>query len=133
MASRSESVLRGTTSLSQRHRVTRVSPAGIYDPDQTGSGLLDILRGGTERFLTNIKDTSSKVIQSVARYDTGLKVVKSDRYYSLALNLHCSGLVSVNIAFLLKTSKLNNVLALDSRCRSQTIMHCSRNEKKKPY
>lgn len=40
--------------------------AGIYDPDQSGSGILDILRGGTERFLTNIKDTSSKVIQSVA-------------------------------------------------------------------
>lgn len=136
---------RGTTSLSQRHRVTQVSPAGIYDPDQTGSGLLDILRGGTERFLTNIKDTSSKVIQSVARYDTGLNVVKSDRYYSLALNLHCSGLVSFNIAFLLKTSKLNNVIALDSRwwsngrlasqerhshlgaVGSQTIMHCSLN------
>lgn len=46
---------------------TYVSSAGVYDPDQTGSGLLDILRGGTERFLTNIKDTSSKVIQSVAR------------------------------------------------------------------
>ncbi|XP_027889074.1 cyclin-G-associated kinase isoform X1 [Xiphophorus couchianus] len=40
--------------------------AGVYDPDQAGSGFLDILRGGTERFLTNIKDTSSKVIQSVA-------------------------------------------------------------------
>uniref|UniRef100_A0A674CYT2 Cyclin-G-associated kinase n=1 Tax=Salmo trutta TaxID=8032 RepID=A0A674CYT2_SALTR len=34
------------------------------DPDQ-GGGFLDILKGGTERFLTNIKDTSSKVIQSV--------------------------------------------------------------------
>uniref|UniRef100_A0A8C9YNM3 Cyclin-G-associated kinase n=1 Tax=Sander lucioperca TaxID=283035 RepID=A0A8C9YNM3_SANLU len=45
--------------------------AGIYDPDQSGSGLLDILRGGTERFLTNIKDTSSKVIQSVASYAKG--------------------------------------------------------------
>uniref|UniRef100_A0A672HU02 Cyclin-G-associated kinase n=1 Tax=Salarias fasciatus TaxID=181472 RepID=A0A672HU02_SALFA len=45
--------------------------AGVYDPDQTGSGLLDILRGGTERFLTNIKDTSSKVIQSVANYAKG--------------------------------------------------------------
>ncbi|XP_040898015.1 cyclin-G-associated kinase isoform X2 [Toxotes jaculatrix] len=45
--------------------------AGMYDPDQTGSGLLDILRGGTERFLTNIKDTSSKVIQSVASYAKG--------------------------------------------------------------
>uniref|UniRef100_A0A665WYV0 Cyclin-G-associated kinase n=1 Tax=Echeneis naucrates TaxID=173247 RepID=A0A665WYV0_ECHNA len=43
----------------------------IYDPDQSGSGLLDILRGGTERFLTNIKDTSSKVIQSVASYAKG--------------------------------------------------------------
>ncbi|XP_076586918.1 cyclin-G-associated kinase [Chaetodon auriga] len=45
--------------------------AGVYDPDQAGSGLLDILRGGTERFLTNIKDTSSKVIQSVASYAKG--------------------------------------------------------------
>uniref|UniRef100_A0A8C4I035 Cyclin-G-associated kinase n=1 Tax=Dicentrarchus labrax TaxID=13489 RepID=A0A8C4I035_DICLA len=34
-------------------------------------GLFDILRGGTERFLTNIKDTSSKVIQSVASYAKG--------------------------------------------------------------
>ncbi|XP_040011164.1 cyclin-G-associated kinase isoform X3 [Xiphias gladius] len=45
--------------------------AGMYDPDQSGSGILDILRGGTERFLTNIKDTSSKVIQSVASYAKG--------------------------------------------------------------
>uniref|UniRef100_A0A7N6BQ07 Cyclin-G-associated kinase n=1 Tax=Anabas testudineus TaxID=64144 RepID=A0A7N6BQ07_ANATE len=45
--------------------------AGMYDPDQPGGGLLDILRGGTERFLTNIKDTSSKVIQSVASYAKG--------------------------------------------------------------
>lgn len=44
-----------------------IIPEGVYDPDQAGSGLFDILRGGTERFLTNIKDTSSKVIQSVAR------------------------------------------------------------------
>uniref|UniRef100_A0A8C6PZ40 Cyclin-G-associated kinase n=1 Tax=Nothobranchius furzeri TaxID=105023 RepID=A0A8C6PZ40_NOTFU len=44
---------------------------GVYDPDQAGSGFLDILRGGTERFLTNIKDTSSKVIQSVASYAKG--------------------------------------------------------------
>ncbi|XP_057686957.1 cyclin-G-associated kinase [Corythoichthys intestinalis] len=47
------------------------SNAGIFDPDQSGSGLLDILKGGTERFLTNIKDTSSKVIQSVASYAKG--------------------------------------------------------------
>ncbi|KAJ8285969.1 hypothetical protein GJAV_G00033020 [Gymnothorax javanicus] len=44
---------------------------GLYgDPDQTmAGGFLDILKGGTERFLTNIKDTSSKVIQSVASGD----------------------------------------------------------------
>uniref|UniRef100_A0AAR2L8C6 Cyclin G associated kinase n=1 Tax=Pygocentrus nattereri TaxID=42514 RepID=A0AAR2L8C6_PYGNA len=36
-----------------------------------GGGFLDILKGGTERFLTNIKDTSSKVIQSVASYAKG--------------------------------------------------------------
>ncbi|XP_077377441.1 cyclin-G-associated kinase [Festucalex cinctus] len=47
------------------------SNAGIYDPEQSGSGFLDILKGGTERFLTNIKDTSSKVIQSVASYAKG--------------------------------------------------------------
>uniref|UniRef100_A0AAY4BT40 Cyclin-G-associated kinase n=1 Tax=Denticeps clupeoides TaxID=299321 RepID=A0AAY4BT40_9TELE len=41
------------------------------DSDQSGGGFLDILKGGTERFLTNIKDTSSKVIQSVASYAKG--------------------------------------------------------------
>uniref|UniRef100_A0A8C9U2Y9 Auxilin n=1 Tax=Scleropages formosus TaxID=113540 RepID=A0A8C9U2Y9_SCLFO len=47
---------------------------GVYgsDPDQSmAGGFLDILKGGTERFLTNIKDTSSKVIQSVASYAKG--------------------------------------------------------------
>uniref|UniRef100_A0AAY4BT80 Cyclin-G-associated kinase n=1 Tax=Denticeps clupeoides TaxID=299321 RepID=A0AAY4BT80_9TELE len=46
---------------------------GVYglDSDQSGGGFLDILKGGTERFLTNIKDTSSKVIQSVASYAKG--------------------------------------------------------------
>ncbi|XP_041113460.1 cyclin-G-associated kinase-like isoform X2 [Polyodon spathula] len=37
--------------------------SGIVAAD---SGFFDILKGGTERLLTNIKDTSSKVIQSVA-------------------------------------------------------------------
>uniref|UniRef100_A0A8C8BJI6 Cyclin G associated kinase n=1 Tax=Otus sunia TaxID=257818 RepID=A0A8C8BJI6_9STRI len=37
----------------------------------TYGGFFDILRGGTERFFTNIKDTSSKVIQSVANYAKG--------------------------------------------------------------
>uniref|UniRef100_A0A673HNK4 Cyclin-G-associated kinase-like n=1 Tax=Sinocyclocheilus rhinocerous TaxID=307959 RepID=A0A673HNK4_9TELE len=45
---------------------------GVYDTDPAmGGGFLDILKGGTERFLTNIKDTSSKVIQSVASYAKG--------------------------------------------------------------
>ncbi|XP_038660339.1 cyclin-G-associated kinase isoform X4 [Scyliorhinus canicula] len=40
--------------------------AGIENDVSHPGGLFDILRGGTERFLTNIKDTSSKMIQSVA-------------------------------------------------------------------
>ncbi|XP_075400673.1 cyclin-G-associated kinase isoform X2 [Tenrec ecaudatus] len=43
----------------------------VAEYDQTYSGFLDILRGGTERLFTNIKDTSSKVIQSVANYAKG--------------------------------------------------------------
>ncbi|XP_042305529.1 cyclin-G-associated kinase isoform X3 [Sceloporus undulatus] len=43
----------------------------VAECDQTYAGFFDILRGGTERFLTNIKDTSSKVIQSVANYAKG--------------------------------------------------------------
>ncbi|XP_025026993.1 cyclin-G-associated kinase isoform X2 [Python bivittatus] len=38
----------------------------VAECDQSSGGFFDILRGGTERFFTNIKDTSSKVIQSVA-------------------------------------------------------------------
>ncbi|XP_063051136.1 cyclin-G-associated kinase isoform X2 [Engraulis encrasicolus] len=54
-------------------QINNIHNAGMYgaDPDQAGSGFLDILKGGTERFLTNIKDTSSKVIQSVASYAKG--------------------------------------------------------------
>ncbi|XP_044768994.1 cyclin-G-associated kinase isoform X4 [Neomonachus schauinslandi] len=43
----------------------------LAEYDQPYGGLLDILRGGTERLFTNIKDTSSKVIQSVANYAKG--------------------------------------------------------------
>ncbi|XP_078426625.1 cyclin-G-associated kinase isoform X2 [Cetorhinus maximus] len=45
--------------------------AGIENDVQHPGGLFDILKGGTERFLTNIKDTSSKMIQSVANYAKG--------------------------------------------------------------
>ncbi|XP_063770345.1 cyclin-G-associated kinase isoform X2 [Pseudophryne corroboree] len=43
----------------------------ITDDDQNSGGFFDILKGGTERFLSNIKDTSSKVIQSVTNYAKG--------------------------------------------------------------
>ncbi|XP_047422304.1 cyclin-G-associated kinase isoform X2 [Sciurus carolinensis] len=43
----------------------------LAEYDQPHGGLLDILRGGTERLFTNLKDTSSKVIQSVANYAKG--------------------------------------------------------------
>ncbi|KAM6469373.1 cyclin-G-associated kinase isoform 3-T3 [Liasis olivaceus] len=43
----------------------------VAECDQSSGGFFDILRGGTERFFTNIKDTSSKVIQSVANYAKG--------------------------------------------------------------
>ncbi|XP_066241436.1 cyclin-G-associated kinase isoform X1 [Saccopteryx leptura] len=43
----------------------------VAEYDQPYGGLLDILRGGTGRLLTNIKDTSSKVIQSVTNYAKG--------------------------------------------------------------
>ncbi|XP_062873538.1 cyclin-G-associated kinase isoform X2 [Trichomycterus rosablanca] len=61
-----------STSLSSTHS-NNTHSSGVYggDPDQNMGGFLDILRGGTERFLTNIKDTSSKVIQSVASYAKG--------------------------------------------------------------
>ncbi|XP_028853123.1 cyclin-G-associated kinase isoform X2 [Denticeps clupeoides] len=54
-------------------QINNIHNAGVYglDSDQSGGGFLDILKGGTERFLTNIKDTSSKVIQSVASYAKG--------------------------------------------------------------
>ncbi|NXM89113.1 GAK kinase, partial [Oenanthe oenanthe] len=62
-----------TTSVSQSSKpagqLNNLYNAGltVAECDQTYGGFFDILRGGTERFFTNIKDTSSKVIQSVAK------------------------------------------------------------------
>ncbi|CAH2293096.1 cyclin-G-associated kinase [Pelobates cultripes] len=43
-------------------------PLGMSsDDEQISGGFFDILKGGTERFLSNIKDTSSKVIQSMTK------------------------------------------------------------------
>ncbi|NXE61934.1 GAK kinase, partial [Calcarius ornatus] len=49
----------------------------VAECDQTYGGFFDILRGGTERFFTNIKDTSSKVIQSVAKKEEMLQACSS--------------------------------------------------------
>ncbi|NWT97313.1 GAK kinase, partial [Urocynchramus pylzowi] len=54
----------------------------VAECDQTYGGFFDILRGGTERFFTNIKDTSSKVIQSVAK----LSPLVIHQYYLAALS-----------------------------------------------
>uniref|UniRef100_A0A8C0J3I9 Cyclin-G-associated kinase n=1 Tax=Chelonoidis abingdonii TaxID=106734 RepID=A0A8C0J3I9_CHEAB len=51
--------------------VGRFSGLTVAELDQSYGGFFDILKGGTERFFTNIKDTSSKVIQSVANYAKG--------------------------------------------------------------
>ncbi|XP_060738546.1 cyclin-G-associated kinase isoform X2 [Tachysurus vachellii] len=63
----------GSNAAPPQTHTNNTHPAGVYgtDPDQGMGGFLDILKGGTERFLTNIKDTSSKVIQSVASYAKG--------------------------------------------------------------
>ncbi|XP_066510032.1 cyclin-G-associated kinase-like isoform X1 [Hoplias malabaricus] len=64
----------GNNSTQLPAQINNIHNAGVYggDPEQgLGGGFLDILKGGTERFLTNIKDTSSKVIQSVASYAKG--------------------------------------------------------------
>ncbi|KFV91096.1 Cyclin-G-associated kinase, partial [Eurypyga helias] len=49
----------------------------VAECDQTYGGFFDILRGGTERFFTNIKDTSSKVIQSVANVSSASNVFEN--------------------------------------------------------
>ncbi|TRY96702.1 hypothetical protein DNTS_005948 [Danionella cerebrum] len=62
----------GNNSTQSPSQINNMHNSGVYDPDPAmGGGFLDILKGGTERFLTNIKDTSSKVIQSVASYAKG--------------------------------------------------------------
>ncbi|XP_030647468.1 cyclin-G-associated kinase isoform X2 [Chanos chanos] len=64
----------GNNAVQLPAQINNIHNSGVYgaDPDQGMSGgFLDILKGGTERFLTNIKDTSSKVIQSVASYAKG--------------------------------------------------------------
>ncbi|KFR00934.1 Cyclin-G-associated kinase, partial [Opisthocomus hoazin] len=56
----------------------------VAECDQTYGGFFDILRGGTERFFTNIKDTSSKVIQSVAKWNP-MRSRQSERICTVCL------------------------------------------------
>ncbi|KAM8961962.1 cyclin-G-associated kinase [Pelodytes ibericus] len=48
-----------------------LSGLGLADDDPMSGGFFDILKGGTERLFSNIKDTSSKVIQSMTSYAKG--------------------------------------------------------------
>ncbi|KFV14619.1 Cyclin-G-associated kinase, partial [Tauraco erythrolophus] len=74
----------------------------VAECDQTYGGFLDIIRGGTERFFTNIKDTSSKVIQSVAKQDWN-----STALHCIKWCLHCVRLLflSILLDFCLKVSE----------------------------
>uniref|UniRef100_A0A674CYB6 Cyclin-G-associated kinase n=1 Tax=Salmo trutta TaxID=8032 RepID=A0A674CYB6_SALTR len=60
-----------TELVNQLQEIAAARNVNPKSPITEGGGFLDILKGGTERFLTNIKDTSSKVIQSVASYTKG--------------------------------------------------------------
>ncbi|NXJ70665.1 GAK kinase, partial [Rostratula benghalensis] len=70
----------------------------VAECDQTYGGFFDILRGGTERFFTNIKDTSSKVIQSVAnkseKKNTFLAFLNTRRFLDCFLICSCNAPVS---------------------------------------
>ncbi|NXM22929.1 GAK kinase, partial [Ploceus nigricollis] len=68
----------------------------VAECDQTYGGFFDILRGGTERFFTNIKDTSSKVIQSVAK--SGGKKEEMLQACNSASENHC-GYVTILYCF----------------------------------
>ncbi|KFQ69535.1 Cyclin-G-associated kinase, partial [Phaethon lepturus] len=68
----------------------------VAECDQTYGGFFDILRGGTERFFTNIKDTSSKVIQSVSKYVL-INIHKHSEAFSVVTSIQI---------FLLQNSKL---------------------------
>ncbi|KFV45246.1 Cyclin-G-associated kinase, partial [Tyto alba] len=87
----------------------------VAECDQTYGGFFDILRGGTERFFSNIKDTSSKVIQSVAKASMNKRGRKNHgimkgtnkgtggRYY--AIQMYVTNLVSYLCCLLLQVSE----------------------------
>ncbi|NWZ60440.1 GAK kinase, partial [Haliaeetus albicilla] len=64
----------------------------VAECDQTYGGFFDILRGGTERFFTNIKDTSSKVIQSVANFQVEFYALKGQSERICIVCLLCPAL-----------------------------------------
>ncbi|NXK00394.1 GAK kinase, partial [Corythaixoides concolor] len=79
----------------------------VAECDQTYGGFLDIIRGGTERFFTNIKDTSSKVIQSVAKAADYRQDWNSIALHCIKWYLHCVRLLflSILLNFRLKVSE----------------------------
>ncbi|NWU59277.1 GAK kinase, partial [Dromas ardeola] len=104
------------TSVSQSSRpagqLNNMYNAGltVAECDQTYGGFFDILRGGTERFFTNIKDTSSKVIQSVANCLEEDHSV-SERYLTED-NVLCTQAVLVSLSFFI----LSHLQLLVSEC-----------------
>ncbi|NXH02094.1 GAK kinase, partial [Loxia leucoptera] len=73
----------------------------VAECDQTYGGFFDILRGGTERFFTNIKDTSSKVIQSVAKKEEMLQAYSSaSEILSCVVFLLCIALYFESLLYL---------------------------------
>ncbi|NXM79125.1 GAK kinase, partial [Serilophus lunatus] len=82
----------------------------VAECDQTYGGFFDILRGGTERFFTNIKDTSSKVIQSVANAG-GIKKCEITSCICVAYAVHMYDCYLVSVIY-----SLSSLLLQVSEC-----------------
>ncbi|NXJ03356.1 GAK kinase, partial [Odontophorus gujanensis] len=87
----------------------------VAECDQTYGGFFDILRGGTERFFTNIKDTSSKVIQSVAN-------AAYTRMTTLYLNFYLKAALNCKISFSVNVQSYNVVFHVF--CLSLEVSEC---------
>ncbi|NWR59493.1 GAK kinase, partial [Bucorvus abyssinicus] len=77
----------------------------VAECDQTYGGFFDILRGGTERFFTNIKDTSSKVIQSVANVKFPLTYTIYSVYIYAFIHSLCYANVCDSVSLSLQVSE----------------------------
>ncbi|NWQ78538.1 GAK kinase, partial [Columbina picui] len=103
----------------------------VAECDQTYGGFFGILRGGTERFFTNIKDTSSKVIQSVAKSANNFEIVLAHFVDFLMQDFSrlsfCSALSSETLNFLVVSEcgwparRAPNLQNLYSICKNMHI------------